>query len=115
MKKLPPSSSHKEQLGGTSHLKVDSVMSGAQDVWIDRTGAPDDSNVLITLSSAAGEKTMLVTSDVIVESSAKLFVTTPPERVPSKHESKIRKAKLVLTYFWICGCGAHGYFLSPIC
>ena len=68
-------------------------MSGAQDVWIDRTGAPADSNVLVTLSGPSGEKTVLVTSDVIVESSAKLFVTTPPERVITKND--LRKAKLV--------------------
>ena len=93
MKKSPSGNSQAEISGGASHLKVDSVMSGAQDVWIDRTGAPADSNVLVTLSGPSGEKTVLVTSDVIVESSAKLFVTTPPERVITKND--LRRAKLM--------------------
>ena len=97
MKKSPPENSQVEISGGASHLTVDPVMNGAQDVWIDRTGAPTDSNVLVTLSSPAGEKTVLVTSDVIVESSAKLFVTTPPERVVTKGDLRKVKAKNLLT------------------
>ncbi len=99
MKKSPSGNSQVEISGGASHLKVDSVMSGTQEVWIDRTGAPEDSNVLVTLSSSAGEKTVLVTSDVIVESSAKLFVTTPPERVITKADLRIAKAKRVGVLF----------------
>ena len=95
MKKSPSGNSRKEISGGASHLTVDSVMSGDQDVWIDRSGAPKDSNVLVTLSGPAGEKTVLVTSDVIVESSAKHFVTTPPERVVTKNDLRKVKAKRV--------------------
>lgn len=74
-------------------------MSGSQNIWISRGDAPADSNVLVTLSSSTGEKTVLVTPGVIVDSSAKFFVSTPPERVAGPHEAKIRKAKTVLTYF----------------
>ncbi len=97
MKKSPPENSQVEVSGGASHLTVDSVISGAQDVWIDRAGAPADSNVLVTLSGPSGEKTVLVTSDVIVESSAKLFVTTPPERVVTKGDLRKVKARRALT------------------
>jgi signal peptidase len=95
MKKSPSGNSRKEIPDGASHLEVDSVMSGDQDVWINRGSAPKDSNVLVTLSSPAGEKTVLVTSDVIVESSAKLFVTTPPERVITKRDLRMVKAKRI--------------------
>lgn len=97
MKKLPLENSETEISSGASHLRVDSVMGGAQEVWIDRTGAPADSNVLVTLSGPAGEKTVLVTSDVIVESSAKLFVTSPPERVATKGNLRKVKAMRALT------------------
>jgi signal peptidase I len=95
MKKSPSGNSHKEIPDGASHLAVDSVMSGDQDVWINRGKAPKDSNVLVTLSTPAGEKTVLVTADLIVESSAKLFVTTPPERVITKRDLRMVKAKRV--------------------
>lgn len=96
--KKPPSGSDKEQLGGSSLLSADQVMSGDQEIWINRGDAPADSNVLVTLSSAAGEKTVLVTSDRVVDSSAKLFVTTPPERIVTKNDLRIQKLKKLGTY-----------------
>lgn len=100
---MPPRSSQKELLGGSSLSGAEVVMTGKQDIWISRGDAPADSNVLVTLSNAGGEKTVLVTPTVIVDSSAKLFVSTPPERVPGPHEAKIRGLKLVLTYFGYAG------------
>ena len=99
MKKMPSRGSHKEQLGGSSHSSAEVIMNGKSEIWIDRGLAPSDSNVLVTLSSADGERTVLVTPNVIVDSSAKLFVSTPPERVPGPHEAKIRRLKIVMTYF----------------
>jgi signal peptidase I len=97
MKKTPPSSSTTEQLGGSSHFLGNPVMSGNQDIWIDRGSAPEDSNVLVTLSGPDGEKTVLVTSGQIIDSSAKLFVTTPPERIVTKRDLQIVKAKRALS------------------
>jgi signal peptidase len=97
MKKTPPSSSTKEPLGGASLLAVDTVMSGSQEIWINRGNAPDDANVLITLSGPEGEKTVLVTPDLVLDSSAKLFVTTPPERIVTKRDLQVVKAKRALS------------------
>lgn len=97
MTKTPPSSSTTEQLGGASHFTGSTVMSGSQDIWIDRGSAPEDSNVLVTLSGPDGEKTVLITSDQILGSSAKLFVTSPPERIVTKRDLHMVKAKRALS------------------
>lgn len=53
----------------------------SQQMWIEGKPKNPDSNVLITISSNAGEKTILVTGDKLIESKAKLFVQAPAERV----------------------------------
>lgn len=53
----------------------------SQQMWIEGKPKSPDSNVLITISSNAGEKTILVTGDKLIESKAKLFVQAPAERV----------------------------------
>jgi signal peptidase I len=93
MKKKPSSGSQAELLGGSSISHPESVMSGNQEIWIDRGQAPIDSNVLVTLSGPEGEHTVLVTADRVVDSSAKLFVTTPPERIVTKNDLRIQKLK----------------------
>jgi hypothetical protein len=103
MKKTPPSSSQTELLGGSSLLEADSVMSGVQDIWINRGSAPEDSNVLVTLSNSSGEHTVLVTSDRVVDSSAKLFVTTPPERIVTKNDLRIQKLSVDGYLFGVIG------------
>jgi len=95
--KTPPRGSKSDPLGGVSHLDVEPVISGNQEVWINRFDAPDDANVLVTLSNHEGERTVLVTPDKIVESSAKLFVVTPPERVETKGGFSFSSVKKVLS------------------
>jgi len=53
----------------------------AQQMWLEGKPKSADSNVLITVSSNAGEKTVLVAGDKLIESKAKLFVQAPIERV----------------------------------
>jgi signal peptidase I len=89
----PLRGSKSESLSGVSHLDVEPVMTGEQEVWINRGKAPDDANVLITLSNSEGEKTVLITPKKIMDSSAKLFVTTPPERVVTKSALRIVRVK----------------------
>lgn len=53
----------------------------SQQMWLEGKPKSADSNILITISSNAGEKTILVTGDQLIESKAKLFVQAPVERV----------------------------------
>ena len=55
--------------------------SETEDMWIDGKPATPDSNVLITISNALGEKTFFITPERVIESKASLFVEAPPERV----------------------------------
>ena len=88
-----PRGSKSEPLDAVSHLSVEPIIGGDQEIWINRGKAPTDANVLITLSNSGGERTVLVTPDRIMDSSAKLFVTTPPERVISKKAVRIGQVK----------------------
>ena len=71
--KTPPRGSQSQPLGGVSHLEVEPVMTGEQEMWIDRGSAPEDANVLVTLSNHHGERTVLITPKTIIDSSAKLL------------------------------------------
>ena len=95
--KTPPRSSRTELLGGVSYLDVEPVIGGDQEVWINRGKAPGDANVLVTLSNVSGERTVLITPDAIIDSSAKLFVTTPPERVVTKSALRIERVKRIFS------------------
>jgi len=50
-------------------------------MWLVGKPSKSETNVLITVSSNAGEKTVLITGDKLIESKAKLFVQAPVERV----------------------------------
>jgi signal peptidase I len=52
-----------------------------QQMWLEGKPSKTDTNVLITVSSNAGERTVLITGDKLIESKAKLFVQAPVERV----------------------------------
>jgi signal peptidase I len=52
-----------------------------QQIWLEGKPSSADSNVLITISSNSGEKTVLATGEKMIESKAKLFVQAPAERV----------------------------------
>jgi signal peptidase I len=52
-----------------------------QQMWLEGKHSKSDTNVLITVSSNAGERTVLITGDKLIESKAKLFVQAPVERV----------------------------------
>ena len=48
-------------------------------------------NVLVTISSSHGEKTVLITNNKVIESKAKFFIQTPPERIVSGVDKWISK------------------------
>ena len=81
MKKLPPKGQAIEPFGGSSF----------GDVYLDRGDSDQSSNVLLTISNPSGSKTVLITSDAIVETSPKHFVETPPERVITGAQKAMKK------------------------
>jgi signal peptidase I len=50
-------------------------------IWVEGESANPDSKTLFTISSAAGEATVLITPTEITPSKSRLFVQAPPERV----------------------------------
>ena len=73
------------------------------DVYLDRGDEDIKNNVLITVSSAEGTKTVLITPESIVETSPKHFVETPKERVVSGTErwmKKVGRYSTVATYLF---------------
>ena len=76
------------------------------DVWVEGEAKNADSKVLLTISSLAGTKTVLITPDVIAESQAKFFVEAPPERVVTTKQLRMKKAQNTVRFV--------GYFFSAI-
>lgn len=81
MKKLPPKGQAIEPFGGSSFGEV----------ILDRGDSEISSNVLLTISNPSGSKTVLITPDTVVETSPKLFVDTPPERVITGRDKAMKK------------------------
>jgi signal peptidase I len=72
-------------------------------IWLEGTSNYPDSNVLLTVSSATGEKTALINSLGISQSKARLFVDAPPERIataPVARYQKVRSGLRWLGYFF---------------
>ncbi|MFZ9774578.1 MAG: signal peptidase I [Candidatus Nanopelagicaceae bacterium] len=76
------------------------------ELWIQGHQTQEPSNILITISNNEGERTSLIRPNKIVETKAKYFVATPPERVVTGKEKSLQKVK---------GIGiAVGYVLASI-
>ena len=75
-----------------------------QQMWLEGKSNNSDSNVLITISSNSGEKTVLVSGDKLIESKAKLFVQAPAERVVIG--TRKRRAQLMAALKWAGYVGA---------
>lgn len=76
------------------------------DVWVEGVADSIDSKVLLTISNPQETKTVLITPSTIAESDAKYFVQTPPERVVTATQLRIKQAKLTLRFL--------GYVFSAI-
>ena len=63
------------------------------DLWIEGHQTQEPSNILITISNSEGERTSLIRPNKIVETKAKYFVATPPERVITGKEKSLQKLK----------------------
>lgn len=76
------------------------------DVWIEGSADSADSKVLLTISNTSGTQTVLVTPSTVAESEAKYFVETPPERIVTKSQVRVKKVKSSLRF--------AGYVLSAV-
>lgn len=76
------------------------------DIWVDGESTFTDSKTLLTVSNAFETKTFLITPEKIIESEAKYFVETPPERVVTKAQKRVRTLKTAIKF--------SGYVLSAI-
>lgn len=73
-------------------------------IWIEGESEFDDSKTLLTVSNKSGIKTYLITPTAVIESEAKYFVQTPPERIVTANQRRLKAAKSAMKYF--------GYLLS---
>ena len=76
------------------------------DIWVENAEATPLSNILVTVSNTRGEKTSLVRPGKVVETKAKYFVQTPPERIVTGRDKTMRTVKSVFV--------ATGYVLAAI-
>lgn len=76
------------------------------EVWIENGSESADSKLLFTISNSSGTRTILVTPNTVIESEAKYFVDTPPERIVSKNQIRLKRATSAFRFV--------GYLLSAI-
>lgn len=77
-----------------------------EEMWVEGQSQFSDSKVLITISNAHGERTVLVTPNEVTPTKSKLFVQAPPERIATPTQARNRR---VGTFF-----RGIGYVLSAI-
>ena len=75
-------------------------------IWVEGESANPDSKTLFTISSAAGEATVLITPTEITPSKSRMFVQAPPERVVVGNQAWEKRASGLIKTL--------GYILSAI-
>jgi len=63
----------------------------ADEIWVQGESQFPDSKILLTVSNAQGDRTVLITPDEVVPSKPSMFVQAPPERIISKHARRNRR------------------------
>ena len=77
-----------------------------EEMWVEGESRYSDSKVLVTVSNAQGEKTVLITPADIAATKSKLFVQAPPERIATPTQARNRR--IGTGFRWL------GYALSGI-
>ena len=77
-----------------------------EEMWVEGQSQFADSKVLVTVSNANGEKTVLITPNDVTPTKSKLFVQAPPERIATPAQARNNKINSVIKYI--------GYALSGI-
>ena len=75
-------------------------------IWVEGESNNPDSKTLFTISSAAGEATVLITPTEITPSKSRLFVQAPPERVVAGNQVWEKRASAFIKTL--------GYILSAV-
>jgi signal peptidase len=65
--------------------------SDADEIWVQGESLFPDSKILLTVSNAQGDRTVLITPDEVVPSKPSMFVQAPPERIISKNARRNRR------------------------
>jgi len=77
-----------------------------EEMWVEGQSLYADSKVLLTISNANGEKTVLITPTEVTPTKSKLFVQAPPERIATPAQARNTKIGNVVKFL--------GYALSGI-
>ena len=77
-----------------------------EEMWVEGESTYTDSKVLVTVSNAQGERTVLITPSDIAPTKSKLFVQAPPERIATPQQARNRR--IGTGFRWL------GYALSGI-
>ena len=80
--------------------------SSTEEMWVEGESQFADSKVLVTISNANGERTVLITPTDIAPTKSKLFVQAPPERIATPAQARNTKISNAIKYM--------GYALSGI-
>lgn len=77
-----------------------------EEMWVEGQSQYSDSKVLVTISNALGERTVLITPTDIAPTKSKMFVQAPPERIATPTQMRNNKISNIIKFF--------GYALSGI-
>ncbi len=77
-----------------------------EEMWVEGKSQFPDSKVLVTISNANGERTVLITPTDIAPTKSKLFVQAPPERIATAAQQRNNKLGNLVKYL--------GYTLSAV-
>jgi len=77
-----------------------------EEMWVEGQSQFADSKVLVTVSNALGERTVLITPTDIAPTKSKMFVQAPPERIATSTQQRNSKINNVIKFL--------GYALSGI-
>jgi signal peptidase I len=77
-----------------------------EEMWVEGQSQYADSKVLVTISNALGERTVLITPTDIAPTKSRMFVQAPPERIATAAQARTNKINNVIK--------GLGYVLSAV-
>jgi signal peptidase I len=77
-----------------------------EEMWVEGQSQYADSKVLVTISNALGERTVLITPTDIAPTKSRMFVQAPPERIATPAQARTNKINNVIK--------GLGYVLSAV-
>jgi signal peptidase I len=77
-----------------------------EEMWVEGQSQFSDSKVLVTISNALGERTVLITPTDIAPTKSKMFVQAPPERIATAAQARNNKINNLIKFI--------GYVISAI-